>query len=237
MSAILNSYLDAMAKIALKWGGTIDKFVGDAVMVFFGDPEFVSDKAHATRAVGMALDMMKELERLRAKWVSEGFERPLHVRAGIATGYCTVGNFGSENKMDYTIIGPPVNLAARLEASAAPDTIFIAHETYSLVRDAYACERLGTIGLKGFSKPVEAFRVLGPRDAVAKPVENEYATIEGSHLTIKHRTVEPKVLTDAERASLEDTLLTALGYVRGDISFEFDQESGAWRRKERKGAE
>ena len=105
LSKMLNNYLDEMAKIALKWGGTLDKFIGDAIMVFFGDPEFIDDRTHALRAAHMALEMRKRLRELRLDWLDSGVSQPLHIRMGINTGYCTVGNFGSENRMDYTIIG------------------------------------------------------------------------------------------------------------------------------------
>jgi class 3 adenylate cyclase/HAMP domain-containing protein len=148
LSDLLNNYLDNMAKIALKWGGTIDKFVGDAIMIFFGDPEFINDKEHSLRAVKMSLEMMERMKELREEWRDKGIEKPLHVRIGINTGYCTVGNFGSENRMDYTIIGGNVNLASRLETSADPDTIHISYETYSLIKDEIECVPVGELTLK-----------------------------------------------------------------------------------------
>ncbi len=103
LSDVLNTYLTRMSDIALRYGGTVDKFIGDAVMVFFGAPEFVDDLSHARCCVSMALEMREELYRLREEWRARGITRLLQVRAGINTGICTVGNFGSENRMDYTI--------------------------------------------------------------------------------------------------------------------------------------
>ncbi len=168
LSSILNNYLDQMSKIALAYGGTIDKYVGDAIMVFFGDPEFTSDKDHAVRAVGMSLDMLSKLDELRDEWVAKGVTLPFHVRIGINTGYCTVGNFGSETKMDYTIIGNNVNLAARYEAAAEKDTVLISHETYSLVRDEFEIVEIGEFTLKGIPSPVKAYRPLRRKAASKK---------------------------------------------------------------------
>ena len=114
LSYVLNSYLNRMAEIVLKYGGTLDKFIGDAVMVFFGDPETKGTKEDALACVNMAIEMRESLPALRNTWKNEGIDCPLHIRMGMTTGYVTVGNFGSEARMDYTIVGSPVNLAARL---------------------------------------------------------------------------------------------------------------------------
>ncbi|NET73843.1 MAG: adenylate/guanylate cyclase domain-containing protein, partial [Sphaerospermopsis sp. SIO1G2] len=135
LSEVLNTYLTRMSEIALHYGGTIDKFVGDAVMVFFGAPEPMNDAEQARRAVQMALDMRQALYELREVWKKKGITRLLQIRAGINTGICTVGNFGSEHRMDYTIIGGQVNIAARLESAAHADGIYISSATYALVED------------------------------------------------------------------------------------------------------
>ncbi len=105
LSDVLNQYLNRMAEIATKWGGTIDKFMGDGMMVFFGDPEFIDDATHALNCARMALEMLDELSILRSRWRQMGMFHTLRVRMGINTGYCTVGNFGSSNRMEYTIVG------------------------------------------------------------------------------------------------------------------------------------
>jgi len=164
LSGLLNTYLDNMAAIAEKYGGTIDKYVGDSIMVFFGDPKFISDKDHAVRAVMMAIDMQKRLAELRVEWADKGVERPFHARMGINTGYCTVGNFGSESKMDYTIIGHNVNLASRYESACEPDSILISYETYMLVHDVIECKESGQFSLKGIATPVKAYTPLKIND-------------------------------------------------------------------------
>lgn len=228
LSDLLNGYLDAMAKVALKWGGTIDKFVGDAVMVFFGDPEVTSDKDHARRAVGMALEMRREIEALRGVWAAQGFDRPFSVRMGIATGYCTIGNFGSENKMDYTIIGSTVNLASRLQSASEPGSILVSHETFLLARDAYAFERAGELSLKGFAHTVECFRVIGPVEGTSAALDTGYVSLEGGRLTIRERSVEPASLPPDEKARLLESFEAAARVLRGGSLARLDAASGAW---------
>ncbi|GGJ91662.1 adenylate/guanylate cyclase domain-containing protein [Pseudomonas matsuisoli] len=160
LTDLLNTYLDEMSKIALKHGGTIDKFVGDSVMVFFGDPATQGSKNDAQAAVAMAIDMRKHMKVLWQQWRAQGINRPLEIRMGINTGYCTVGNFGAATRMDYTIIGREVNLASRLENAAEAGEILISHETYSLVKDVIMCRDKGQITVKGFSRPVQIYQVV-----------------------------------------------------------------------------
>lgn len=160
LTEMLNTYLETMSKIALQYGGTIDKFIGDAILIFFGDPSTKGAKEDAIASVSMAIDMRKAMQVLRQKWKSMGVGRPLHVRMGLTTGYCHVGNFGSESRMDYTIIGRDANLASRLQSVASPDEILISHETYQLVRDRIMCREKGTVTLRGISKPVQVWEVM-----------------------------------------------------------------------------
>src|SRR5581483_4366517 len=120
ITALLNEYFTEMSTIALFHGGTIDKFVGDAMLVFFGDPETEGEIEDAKACIRMALDMQRRLAQLQIKWRNAGTENPFQVRMGINTGYCNVGNFGSADRMDYTIIGAEANLAARLQSIAGP---------------------------------------------------------------------------------------------------------------------
>ncbi|HEO66278.1 MAG TPA: adenylate/guanylate cyclase domain-containing protein [Spirochaetes bacterium] len=157
---ILNEYLEEMSQIALKFGGTIDKFIGDAVMIFFGDPQSKGMQEDALTCVAMAIEMQKKLIDLRRIWSNRGLQNPFKVRIGIASGYCTVGNFGSNNRLDYTIIGSIVNLASRLESSAKPDDILVSHETYSLIKDKIYCEKEDVVMVKGIPFPVQKYKVI-----------------------------------------------------------------------------
>ncbi|WP_263145589.1 adenylate/guanylate cyclase domain-containing protein [Pseudomonas sp. RIT-PI-AD] len=160
LTDLLNTYLNEMSKIALKYGGTIDKFVGDSVMVFFGDPTSQGAKKDAVLAVSMAIAMRKHMKVLRQQWRAQGITKPLEIRMGLNTGYCTVGNFGADTRMDYTIIGREVNLASRLESAAESGEILISHETYSLVKDVIMCRDKGQISVKGFTRPVQIYQVV-----------------------------------------------------------------------------
>ncbi len=164
LSDVLNEYLNKMAQVAIKWGGTIDKFIGDAVMVFFGDPEFIDDVTHAKNCVHMAMEMLDELRKLRVRWQEMGLFHTLQIRIGINTGFCTVGNFGSIDRMDYTIIGGQVNIASRLESIAEPDSIYLSHATFTLIQDEFDCSYVGNIKVKGVHHPIEVYNLAGLRN-------------------------------------------------------------------------
>lgn len=160
LTELLNSYFNEMSQIALKYGGTIDKFVGDSIMIFFGDPTSRGTKEDTLACVAMSIEMRKHMKILRQKWQSQGIKTPLQIRIGMSTGYSTVGNFGAENRMDYTIIGKEVNLASRLESLAEPGEILISYETFSLVKDKVMCRDKGEITVKGFSRPVPIYQII-----------------------------------------------------------------------------
>jgi len=168
LTQLLNHYLTEMSKIALQYGGTIDKYVGDAILIFFGDPETQGVKADAVACVSMAIAMRERMRELGNIWRASGLERPLRCRTGINTGFCTVGNFGSEDRMDYTIIGGGVNLACRLEQMAPSGEIFISYETYAHVKDQVCCEERGQINVKGISHPVAIYQVIDTYDNIGK---------------------------------------------------------------------
>ena len=168
LTQILNQYLSEMSKIALEFGATIDKYVGDAILMFFGDPETRGVKEDAIACVSMALAMQKRVGELGETWRSVGIETPLRCRIGIHTDYCTVGNFGSEDRMDYTIIGGAVNLAARLEQEAAPGSVLISYETFAQVKDVIHCEEVGPIQVKGIAYPTVAYRVVASKASLSE---------------------------------------------------------------------
>jgi class 3 adenylate cyclase len=161
LTALLNRYLESMAGIVFRHGGTLDKFMGDAIMVFFGDPVSRGPKEDALACVAMAMEMRDSQNSLGQNGTIDGVATPFHVRFGINTGYCTVGSFGSNKRMEYTIIGGKVNIAKRLEAAADPGQILISHETWTLVRDRIDCIHKGPLELKGIPYPVEAYQVVG----------------------------------------------------------------------------
>lgn len=160
LNDLLNSYLTEMAKIATKHKGTIDKFMGDAVMVIFGDSKSGGLKVDALHCMAMAIEMRRKMKELQTVWYNEGIKEPLQIRMGINTGYCTVGSFGTSHYMDYTVLGTHVNLASRLESAAQPGEILVSHETWSLVKDVIMCRDKGEITAKGFSHPIKVYQVV-----------------------------------------------------------------------------
>ena len=164
LTALLNEYLTEMSSIAAAHGGTINKFIGDAILVFFGDPESRGVVEDAKACLAMALDMQRRLAGLNGQWRNRGIKEPFRARMGINTGFCNVGNFGSEDRMDYTIIGAEANLAARLQSIAQPGGIVLSYETFMLVRDMVRARALEPITLKGIAYPVVPYAVEGIED-------------------------------------------------------------------------
>jgi len=161
---LLSEYFTEMTHILFKHEGTLDKFMGDAIMAFFGNPEPQPD--HARRAVLMALEMQEAVARLNQKWTAAG-RRTIGVGMGINTGEVTVGNLGSKDFLDYTVIGDAVNLACRLEEGAKAGEILITQATYDDVKDAVEVEPLEPIRVKGKSHPIPIYRVLRRQTAGA----------------------------------------------------------------------
>ena len=142
LTKYLNEYFSEMTKIALEHGATIDKYIGDAVMLFFGDPTSKGEREDARACVEMSLKMQERMEYLKNKWKNSGFLNPFQIRIGINTGYCNVGNFGSDQRLTYTIIGGEVNIAARLETAGEAGKILMSYETYSHVKDLVEVKEL-----------------------------------------------------------------------------------------------
>ncbi|MHA7880979.1 MAG: adenylate/guanylate cyclase domain-containing protein [Saccharospirillum sp.] len=184
LTELVNTYLTEMSRIVMKYGGTIDKFIGDAIMVFFGDPESKGVRQDALACVSMAIEMRKHMKVLRQRWRAQGIQQPLEIRMGINSGYCTVGNFGAETRMDYTILGKEVNLASRLESSAASGEILVSHETYSLIQDKILCREKGQINAKGFSKPVAIYQVVDFRKELGARHSFTELELEGFTLSL-----------------------------------------------------
>jgi len=203
LTTLLNRYLTEMSVIAEKYGATFDKFIGDAIMCYFGDPESKGIKEDAEACVRMALTMRERLNQLQSDWRENGLiDRPFEARMGINTGYCTVGNFGSQDRMDQTIIGHEVNLAARLESNADSDGILMAAETYSMVKDWLLAEEQEAIIMKGFSKPVRTYRVLGTNEDLAKDETNFHHEDNGVRISIQGSLADKKKTKDALNRAL-----------------------------------
>ncbi len=197
LAAVINSYLSEMTKIAIECGGTIDKFIGDAVLVFFGDPDSEGEVKDALKCVDMALRMQARVAELQGYWRKLGVPSGLRVRMGIATGYCTVGNFGSDQRLDYTVLGSPVNLAARLQGAAEPNTTLIDHSTHSLISNAVDTLFKGEMTPRGFSRTIGYHEVKGLKSS-SSIVSSQALSHVGEH-------VEVNVIDSSDiRAAIEE---------------------------------
>jgi PAS domain S-box-containing protein len=208
LTQLLNHYLTEMSRIALDHGATIDKFVGDAIVVFFGDPDSQGVKEDALACVKMAIAMCERMRDLGVIWRDSGLETPLKCRIGINTGFCTVGNFGSEDRLDYTIIGGGVNLASRLESMATPGDILISYETYALVEDEIDCKEHGELTVKGIAYPVVTYQVL---DSYTNLQEHPQR-IRENHPKLSLN-VDLDAMSEKEREQSADILRRALGKI------------------------
>jgi adenylate cyclase len=157
VSLLLNDYFSRMTDIIFKYEGTLDKYIGDAIMAVFGAPLDMPD--HAVRAIRTALEMRERLEEFNA----ERKEGPtIRIRIGINSGKAVAGELGGINKKEYTVLGDTVNTASRLESSVAkPMMIVVGENTYEAAKSEFSCRSLGKATLKGKEKEVTVFEVLG----------------------------------------------------------------------------
>ena len=208
LSRLLNEYLTEMSEIAIRYGGTIDKYIGDAIVVFFGDPEYVDDVHHARQCVCMALDMLEAIHAYSRAWSDAGALGGFSVRMGVNTGFCTVGNFGSESRMDYTIIGGQVNIASRIEKFAKPNTLYVSDSTYALVRDIVRISESSSITVKGIHYPVGIHRVAGlQRDA---ELRSDLLRTDGAAFDLEAIRYNPSGTPPEERRRIRDALYAAI---------------------------
>jgi class 3 adenylate cyclase len=205
ITLLLNEYFTEMSNIALKHGGTIDKFVGDAILIFFGDPETKGEAEDAKACLRMAAEMQGRLAELNAKWRNAGVEHPFRVRMGINSGFCNVGNFGSADRMDYTIIGAEANLAARLQSIAEPGHIVISYETYALVRDIVVAQALPPITMKGINREVVPYTVGGMVDAAGQQI-----AVFSEHMTGLDFYLDPSMVSSGSTERIRGVLQDAI---------------------------
>jgi class 3 adenylate cyclase len=205
ITLLLNEYFTEMSGIALKHGGTIDKFIGDAMLIFFGDPETRGEVGDAEACLRMAWEMQHRLRELNIAWRKGGVEQPFQARMGINSGYCNVGNFGSSDRMDYTIIGAEANLAARLQSVAEPGRIVLSYETYALVRQLVSAHPLVPITMKGISREVVPYAV--ERLVDAEEPDSQVVAEEASGLSLY---LNPGAITASDLEKIKDTLSRAL---------------------------
>lgn len=190
LAFLLNDYLSHMTEIAKQYEATVDKFMGDAILIFFGDPNSQGVEQDAKSCVEMAIAMRQQMKLLRERWKKMGYPA-LHIRMGISTGYCHVGNYGASHRMAYTIVGRDVNLAARLQSAAEVDEILIADDTHQLIKNEFQCVPKVPIYLKGIQGPVKTWQVMekftGKKSDTQKWFDFEY---KGFHLVLNFEEVQ-----------------------------------------------
>ena len=198
LTELITDYLTEMTNIAINHGGTVDKYIGDAIMIFFGDPTTKGVKEDAITCVKMAMKMKKKLRSIRRKWKSFGIAEGLDIRIGIHTDVCTVGNFGSEDRLDYTVLGNGVNLASRLESLAKTNEILISENTYNIINKEIRCEYIDEINVKGKSHPVKTFQV---EDLISDEIERD---------DLNYETDGFSVILDEEKIKNKDEIIDYL---------------------------
>ncbi|MEO8021795.1 adenylate/guanylate cyclase domain-containing protein [Polaromonas sp.] len=219
VTLLLNSYFAEMSQIAAEYGATLDKFIGDAIVIFFGDPHTLGVRQDAVQCVKMAMAMQKRMAELQLRWREMGINKAFEIRIGINSGFCDVGNFGSKLRMEYTIIGREVNLAARLEQAAEPGEIMISSETFALVQGEIRADARDPVLAKGFSHPIPVY-VVHPGDvASAADPDVIFCDAPGLHLEIN-----PARLTVAQKVQAVAELRKALA--RLEAPGVADQEVG-----------
>lgn len=217
LSDMLNGYLNEMAQIATQFGGTIDKFIGDALMIFFGDPEYINDQQHAADCAAMALEMMKANKRIDMAWKQKGISQGLRVRMGIHSGYCTVGNFGSENRMDYTIIGGNVNIASRLEGLAESNSIYISSVTKNLLSEEFQTRFIQNVQVKGVHYPIEIFELLDKKNSHPEVNESNPWFIENNGgFELEKMSFYPGLSSSKEISGMLEALQKALLMIQNE---------------------
>ena len=153
---VLRGYHAEMGKLIFQFNGTLVRFAGDGIMVFFNDPIPCDD--HTEKAVRMTIEMQTRGQELRKSWLKQGYDLDLGI--GLAAGYATIGNIGFEGRMDYDAIGNVINLAARLCGEAQGGQILIDRKTLSKINEFIEVEALEDLHLKGFARPVPAFNIV-----------------------------------------------------------------------------
>ena len=153
----LNEYFEEMATVVFSYDGYIDKYIGDGMLVFFGDVAHVED--HTVQCVASAIEMQKRIRMLHQRWAAAG-GMPIRVRIGIHTGIMIVGNMGSKSRMDYTVLGANVNLAQRLESAAPLEGILVSQAVNEKIAGTIRTRSAGEITAKGYEKPIPVFEVL-----------------------------------------------------------------------------
>jgi class 3 adenylate cyclase len=159
LAQLLNEYFAEMIHIVFRFGGTVDKLMGDGLVVLFGAPVGMEPADGALRCIQMAVNMQERINSLNEQWKARGFAHTIKVRMGINTGLAIIGCFGSDAWANYTAIGGQINIAARLQQAAEPGNILLSHSTYTLIADSLKVQLLGKTFLKGSHYPIQIYQL------------------------------------------------------------------------------
>ncbi|MBN2362742.1 adenylate/guanylate cyclase domain-containing protein [candidate division WOR-3 bacterium] len=175
VASLLNEYLSSMCAVISHHDGIVDKFEGDAIIAFWGAPLDIED--HAQKACSCAIEMQAKLLSLRNKWEKEGKPK-MNMRVGLNTGFMVVGNFGSDKRMDYTIIGDAVNLASRLEGvnKFYGTNTMISHTTNEIVENDFETRKVDLIKVKGKTEPIGIYELLGKKNSLDRKFQSALET-------------------------------------------------------------
>ena len=223
---LLNEYLTVMTDIVFEYEGTLDKYIGDALMAFYGAP--LDQPDHPFRACASALDMMDGLEKLNEKWIQEG-KQPLDIGIGINTGPMMVGNMGSDQRFDYTVMGDAVNLGSRLEGAnkSYKTHILISETTYERVKDEFICMELDSVRVKGKKLPVRIFELVSRKELPARDMEAIARFHEGLRL-YKEQKWDRAIETFEGVNAMDQTLYAARLYIQRCNELKADPPGPGW---------
>jgi adenylate cyclase len=224
---LLNEYLTEMTDIVIQYEGTVDKFEGDAIIAFFGAP--IDFKDHATRTCYAALDMQKRLAQLRNIWKKNG-RHELFMRIGINTGEVTVGNMGSENRFDYTMIGDPVNVAARLEGANKQYYTYtmLSEFTYDLAKNDIEARELDSIRVVGKKEPIKIYELLGRKGEMADHIRLILPHFQEGLEHYKNQRWEEGIICFENALNLYEDDGPALTYFERCITFQHHPPPSDW---------
>jgi len=223
---LLNEYLTVMTDVVFKYDGTLDKYIGDAIMAVYGAPLDLPD--HPFKACQSALEMIKELQKLNEKWIGEG-RQAFDIRIGINTGPMMVGNMGSKQRFDFTAMGDSVNLGSRLEGAnkSYKTDIIIGELTYERVKNEFVCMELDSVRVKGKKKPVKIYSLVGVKDIpeIPEAIVNQF---NGGVTVYKERKWDEAIQIFENIAALDPDLYAAQLYIERCNNFKKSPPPPDW---------
>jgi adenylate cyclase len=223
---LLNQYLTVMTDIVFKYDGTLDKYMGDAIMAIYGAPLYLPD--HPSRACRSALEMMRELKKLNEKWVAQG-KNPMDIGIGVNTGPMMVGNMGSEQRFDFTVMGDSVNLGSRLEGANKNyrTNVIISEYTYEKVKGEFLCMELDSVRVKGKREPVKIYSLLGLKGL--PETQHQTVTLFNRGIALyKAQQWDNAILVFEEIQATEPNLYAAQVYIQRCFSLKKNPPAPEW---------